>query len=60
MDDVRAGCATSLRAIAQEMNARGILTRHAGRWHVSTVMNLMRRLDAIEESAAASAKRSAP
>ena len=29
-----------------EMNARGILTRRGGRWHVSNLMNLLRRLDA--------------
>jgi len=37
--DIRAGGATSLRAIAAEMNDRGMLTRRGGRWHVSTVMN---------------------
>ena len=36
--------ATSLRAIAAELNDRGILTRRGGRWHVSTVMNLLDRL----------------
>jgi DNA invertase Pin-like site-specific DNA recombinase len=46
VDDIRAGGATSLRAIAEELNGRGMLTRRGGRWHVSTVMNLMRRLDA--------------
>ena len=44
VDDVRAGGAISLRAIAAEMNGRGILTRRGGRWHVSTVMNLLARL----------------
>ena len=38
------GGATSLRAIAGELNARGMLTRRGGRWHVSTVMNLLDRL----------------
>ena len=42
--DIRAGGATSLRAIAAELNARGMLTRRGGRWHVSTVMNLLDRL----------------
>jgi DNA invertase Pin-like site-specific DNA recombinase len=45
LEDVRAGGATSLRAIADEMNDRGILTRRGGRWHVSTVLNLLRRLE---------------
>ena len=39
------GCRT-LRAIAGELNNRGILTRRDGRWHVSNVRNLMRRLRA--------------
>jgi hypothetical protein len=42
--DVRAGGATSLRAIAAELTARGMLTRRGGRWHVSTVQNLLDRL----------------
>jgi hypothetical protein len=44
LDDIRARGATSLRAIADEVNARGMLTRRGGRWHVSTVMNLLERL----------------
>ncbi len=39
--DIRAGGATSLRAIASKLNARGMLTRRGGRWHVSTVMSLL-------------------
>jgi DNA invertase Pin-like site-specific DNA recombinase len=35
---------TSLRALAAELNARGIRTRRDGRWHVSNVGNLLRRL----------------
>ena len=35
---------TSLGAIASELNARGMLTRRGGRWHESTVMNLLDRL----------------
>jgi hypothetical protein len=42
--DIRAGGAVSLRAIAAEMNGRGMLTRRGGRWHVSTVLNLLDRL----------------
>ena len=44
VEDIRAGGATSLRAIAAELNDRGMLTRRGGRWHVSTVMNLLDRL----------------
>jgi hypothetical protein len=39
---------TSLVAIADELNARGMLTRRGGRWHKSTVMNLLDRLGAQE------------
>jgi hypothetical protein len=42
--DIRAGGATSLRAIAAELSARAMLTRRGGRWHVSTVRNLLDRL----------------
>lgn len=35
---------TTLRAIAAELNARGMLTRRCGRWRVSNVRNLLRRL----------------
>ncbi len=42
--DIRAGGATSLREIAAELNNRGMLTRRGGRWHVSTVLNLLDRL----------------
>ena len=44
VDDIRAGGAMSLRAIAGDLNARGMLTRRGGRWHVSTVTNLLDRL----------------
>jgi hypothetical protein len=44
VEDIRAGGATSLRAIAAELNGRGMLTRRGGRWHVSTVMNPLDRL----------------
>ncbi len=38
---------TSLRRIADELNARGVLTRRGGRWHVSNVRNLLARLDRV-------------
>lgn len=41
--DVREAGATSLSAIATELNERGILTARGGRWHVSTVRNLLAR-----------------
>jgi DNA invertase Pin-like site-specific DNA recombinase len=42
--DIRSSGATSLRAIAAELNVRGMLTRRGGGWHVSTVTNLLNRL----------------
>ena len=44
VDDIRASGASTLRAMAAAFNARGMLTRRGGRWHVSTVMHLLRRL----------------
>jgi len=35
--DIRGSGHTSLRAIAGELNARGMLTRRGGRWRVSTL-----------------------
>jgi DNA invertase Pin-like site-specific DNA recombinase len=49
VEDIRSGGATSLRATAVEQNARGVLTRRGGRWHVSRVMNLLDRLAPSEE-----------
>lgn len=34
----------ALRAIAAELNRRGIRTRRGGRWHVSSVRNLVKRV----------------
>ena len=50
--DIRAGGALSLRAMAAELNARGMLTRRGGRWHVSTVTNLLDRLEPKEATCA--------
>ncbi len=44
VEDILTGGALSLRAIAAELNGRGMLTRRGGRWHVSTVTNLLDRL----------------
>ena len=52
VDDIRCGGATSLRTIADELNARGMLTRRGGRWHVSTVINLLDRLGLRQASGA--------
>ena len=42
--DIRAQGHTTLRAIATELDARGIQTRRGGRWQVSNVRNLVARL----------------
>jgi hypothetical protein len=42
--DIRAGGATSLRAIAAELTARGIRTRRGGVWGVGHVRGLQVRL----------------
>ena len=44
VEDIRAGGHTSLGAIADKLNARGMLTRRGGRWQKSTVINLLERL----------------
>ena len=43
LTDIRALGHITLRAIAAELEARGMLTRRGGKWHVSTVRNLIRR-----------------
>lgn len=42
--DIRATGATSLPAIARELNERGIVTPRGGKWHPSSVKNLLARL----------------
>ena len=44
LEDIRASGHTSLGTIAAELNARGMLTRRGGRWHKSTVENLLARI----------------
>ena len=39
--DIRASGHTSLRGMADALNARGMLTRRGGQWHVSNVRNLL-------------------
>ena len=53
--DIRAGGATSLRAIAAVLNARGMRTRRGGRWHVSNTGNLLERLG-LRQAACARAR----
>jgi hypothetical protein len=42
--DLRSAGVTSVRAMAQELNARAILTPRGGRWHATSVVRLMERL----------------
>jgi DNA invertase Pin-like site-specific DNA recombinase len=44
LEALHEGGITSLGAIADALNARGILTRRGGKWHKSTVRNLLERL----------------
>jgi DNA invertase Pin-like site-specific DNA recombinase len=45
IEDIRADGHITLRAIAAELNARGIRTRRGGWWHVSNVRNLLARIN---------------
>ncbi|MBY6122044.1 recombinase family protein [Mameliella alba] len=44
---IRAEGHTTLRAMAEQLNARGIRTRRGRSWHLSTVRNLLRRLESL-------------
>jgi hypothetical protein len=43
LEDLKMQGITSLRAIADALNERGMLTRRGGRWWVSNVRNLLER-----------------
>jgi hypothetical protein len=43
VDALRASGVTTLAGIADALNAHGVPTTRGGRWHVSTVMNLLKR-----------------
>lgn len=44
VDDIRATGTTSMKGIAAELNARGILTARKGRWHPTSVKRLLERI----------------
>lgn len=44
--DVKAAGITSVRAIADELNRRAILTPRGGQWHATSVVRLLERLAA--------------
>ena len=47
LTDIRVQGRETLRAIAAELNRRGILTRRSGKWHVSSARNLIRRIELL-------------
>jgi hypothetical protein len=47
IESIKAAGATSLDAIAKALNARGIRTARGGRWHSTTVRNLLARQRAV-------------
>jgi DNA invertase Pin-like site-specific DNA recombinase len=47
IQDIRKGGAVTLQAIAKELNGREIMTPRGGRWHPSSVSNLLRRTEAM-------------
>ena len=51
VEQIRAGGA-SLRQIAAELNARGIKTARGGKWHATTVWNIMTTESTAETQAA--------
>ncbi len=44
---LRADGDTTLRALAGELNARGVRTRRGGRWLVSNLRNLLARFESL-------------
>ena len=51
VEQIRAGGA-SLRQIAAELNARGIKTARGGKWHATTVRNILTASNGAEAVAA--------
>lgn len=45
LTDIQSAGHTTLRAVATELNTRGIRTRRSKQWHVSNVRNLLARLE---------------
>jgi hypothetical protein len=46
VDDLRSNGIAGVRAIAVELNARGVLTPRGGAWHPTSVARLLTRLNA--------------
>lgn len=49
VDDLRAEGVSSVRGLADKMNAKGILTPRGGRWHPTSAARLLSRLQAANE-----------
>jgi DNA invertase Pin-like site-specific DNA recombinase len=47
IEEIRAAGITNLEGIAQALHARGINTARGGRWHATTVRNVLRRAGAV-------------
>jgi hypothetical protein len=47
IDAIRNTGAVSLEAITQALNQRGIRTARGARWYASSVMNLLKRANAL-------------
>lgn len=52
VEQIRSSGATSYRAIADALNARGITTARGGKWHAATVRNICTRKSASLQAAA--------
>lgn len=57
INDIKELGHASLGAIASELNTRGIRTRRGGRWHASTVRNVVMRLSSTEHNNVAGDRR---
>ena len=51
VDAIRSTGATTLEAISQALNQRGIRSARGGKWHVSAVRNLLTRAQALPSPA---------
>tara|TARA_Y100000310_G_scaffold278558_1_gene297048 strand:- start:825 stop:1487 length:663 start_codon:yes stop_codon:yes gene_type:complete len=49
VEQLRREGATTVRALTEAMNDRGVATRNGGRWHVQTTHRLLRRLRRLDE-----------
>jgi hypothetical protein len=47
VDAIRSTGANTLEAISQALNQRGIRSSRGGKWHVSSVRNLLTRAQAL-------------